>query len=180
VIDSDQPARRGFLAHGKVASMSFSLRSMALAAALAATAAGCSSSPAAPTDAGTDDGGGIVGCDDQRAQNYAPNMSVAGQAGIFTFVLVSSTPAPPANETNVFVLRILDASGQPVTDATFPNINPRMRTHGTAKVTATSNGDGTYTLQPVYLFMAGLWEIDITAQSGSATDSAAFFFCIAG
>jgi hypothetical protein len=143
--------------------------------------AGCTSkNPAAP-DAG-DDGADAVGCNDPRVQTYAPNMSLAGMSGVFTFVLVSSNPAPPANENNVFVLRILDASGQPVTDATFPSVNPTMplMSHGTSPATVTPNGDGTYTLQPLYLFMPGLWEIAITAQSVSARDSVSFFFCVAG
>jgi hypothetical protein len=157
---------------------------MAWAAALSVALVGCSSNPATATGTvGQGNGtGDTVACNDPRAQVYAPNMSVPGQAGVFSFVLVSSTPAPPANETNVFVLRLLDAGGRPVTDATFPSLDPTMPTmnHGTSKVTATSNGDGTYTLQPLYFFMPGLWELAITAQSGTARDSASFLFCVAG
>jgi hypothetical protein len=141
----------------------------------------CSSSnPATTTDAGAD-AGDTVNCNDPRVQTYAPNLSMPGMSGAFTFVLVSSDPAPPANNSNVFVLRLLDAGGQPVADATV-SVLPTMplMSHGTSKVLVTANGDGTYTLQPLYLFMPGLWEIAITAQSGSAQDGASFFFCVEG
>ena len=91
-------------------------------------------------------------------------MQQAGASGVFTFVLVSSTPAPPADQSNVFVLKVLDASGQPVTGATI-TVDPTMPTmsHGTSAVTVTPNPDGTYTLEPLYFFMGGLWQTAIHA-----------------
>ncbi len=158
--------------------------------AACAVVGGCSSGSAAPAqgdpgDSGAagaaGDGSDTVSCGDPRAQAYAPDMQVAGSGGVYTFVLVSSTPAPPADENNVFVVKLLDASGQPVTGATM-TATPTMpqMSHGTSKVTVTDNGDGTYTLQPLYLFMAGLWQVALTAQSGSSKDHASFFFCVAG
>ena len=156
---------------------------MRVAALALALVAACSSNSASPTqDAGAGDEGTVVSCDDPREQTYSPDMQQAGASGVFTFVLVSSDPAPPANDNNTWVIKLLDASGQPVTDATFPSVDPTMptMTHGTTPVKVTSNGDGTYTFTPLYFFMAGLWQVAITAQSGTQKDTTSFFFCVAG
>jgi hypothetical protein len=130
---------------------------------------------------GTADGAGVVGCDDPREQAYAPNMSQPGASNVFTFVLVSSSPAPPADETNVFTLNVLDSTGAPVTGATI-TVKPTMplMMHGTSSVTVSENADGSYTLQPVYLFMAGLWEIAISASANGQKDTTSYYFCVAG
>jgi hypothetical protein len=168
-----------------------------IGAALVAAGAviGCSSSPDdskgnssadTATDASSDaattvDSSGLVSCDDPREQAYSAGMQQAGASGVFTFKLVSSTPAPPADETNVFVLEVLDSGGQPVTGATI-TVTPTMplMSHGTIPVTVSPNADGSYTLQPVYLFMGGLWEIAVHATASSKTDTTSFFFCVAG
>ncbi len=163
------------------------MRLVALGIALAALSFGvaaCSSNSAspAPEDSGVADTGSVVGCDSPNEEMYSPNMQQAGASSVFTFVLVSSDPAPPANDTNTWVIKLLDASGQPVTDATFPSVVPTMptMTHGTTPVKVTSNGDGTYTFTPLYFFMAGLWQVAINASSGSQKDTTSFYFCVAG
>lgn len=161
------------------------MRFLAVTAAVAllgASSRDCSSSssPAATTQ----DAGDVVGCqNDSRADVYAANLTKMGKSGVFQFTLVSADPAPPALNTNTWTLKLVDASGAPVTNATFPKISPYMPDHGhgsTATPAATSNGDGTYSITPLYFFMGGLWQITIDAQSGSQTDSAVFSFCVAG
>ena len=161
------------------------MRLAALAIALATLSGGvvaCSSNSASPgpEDSGAD-AGGVVGCDSPQEQTYAANMQQAGASSVFTFVLVSSDPAPPADDNNTWVVQLLGAGGQPVTDATFTAkaTMPTM-THGTTPVTITSNGDGTYTFTPLYFFMAGLWQVAIKATSGTQTDTTSFYFCVAG
>lgn len=128
------------------------------------------------------DGSDIVNCDDPRVQSYAPAMQVKGAQGVFTFVLVSSNPAPPADETNALVVQVLDASGQPVPGATLSAVTPTMplMSHGTSTPAIVANGDGTFNVSNVYLFMAGLWQISMTAKNGTQVDSGSFFFCVAG
>jgi len=160
------------------------MRFLAVAAVLALLGAGgrdcsSSSSPAAPQDAGD-----LVGCQsDPRADSYAANTTKMGKSGVFQFTLVSADPAPPALNNNTWTLKLADASGAPVTNATFPKISPYMPDHGhgsTATPVATPNGDGTYGITPLYFFMGGLWQVTIQAQSGSQSDSAVFSFCVAG
>ena len=133
-------------------------------------------------EGGTVDEAGTVSCDDPREQSYTAGMQVKGDKGVFTFVLVSSDPAPPADENNTWVVSVLDASGQPVSGATLTSVTPTMplMTHGTSTPTVTQNSDGTFTVSGVYLFMAGLWQVTIDASSSSGQDSGSFYFCVAG
>jgi hypothetical protein len=151
---------------------------------LIAGVAACSSSSSSSESTGGGDAGdeGVIGCNgDSRAQNYAPGMAQEGKSGVFKLVLEKSMPAPAsAGSSLTWTLRILDASGKPVDGATFPVLHAWMplHGHGTAQVTVTPSGSGTYTLSPLYFYMPGLWETDLTVQSGTAKDSASFFFCM--
>jgi hypothetical protein len=80
------------------------------------------------------------------------------------------------------VIRVLDASGQPLTGATLTSVTPTMpiMSHGTSTPTITANGDGTFNVTAVYLFMAGLWAITTNASIGSQQDSGSFSSCVAG
>jgi hypothetical protein len=144
---------------------------------------------------------------DPLAEKYAPNMVQTGTGGHLQFQLVSSSAADnqgvqvqgaPQQGTNTWVLKVLDASGKPVTDATFPpppmtvlgcpptpagwpvGVLPCMphHGHGSSQPTVTNNHDGTYTISDLYLYMVGLWQVHIWAQSGMVTDSTAFGFCV--
>jgi hypothetical protein len=121
----------------------------------------------------------------------------AGDAGVFTFAIesneiggVASVPASP--KTNVLTLKLTDASGQPVKDATVMlptnnqalgwavSKNPWMPLHqhgASVDPSFTNNGDGTYALT-VYFSMPGLWQIHIVAQTAALTDSADYAFCV--
>jgi hypothetical protein len=80
-----------------------------------------------------------------------------------------------------WVLKITDASGKPVTDATFPMIKTWMPQHqhsSTAQPAPRNNGDGSYEIDDLYLYMAGVWEVTFEAQSGSTSDSAVFRLCL--
>ncbi len=125
---------------------------------------------------------GTVGCiDDPAAETYAPNMQKPGDGNRLSFVLVSADPGPPLRGNNTWVVKVLDAQGQPVTGATL-TATPFMpkHGHGTSVVpTVTSEGDG-YQVNPLYLFMPGLWKVTLSATSGMTSDTAAFTFCVAG
>jgi hypothetical protein len=121
----------------------------------------------------------------------------AGSSGGLTFILmgntVSGAASPPLEPyTNVFTLKLVDASGQPVTNATvtLPTDNQALgwpyskdpwmplHQHGASITpTVTNNGDGTYAVS-AYFFMPGLWQIYLVAQTPSVTDSAEYAFCL--
>jgi hypothetical protein len=160
--------------------------SRGLLAPLALWLASCSPAADAPAaqSSATDAGSTVIGCaGDSRAETYQADMSQVGAAKALTFVLVSSSPAPPTIDDNIWTVKVLDSNGTPAANATFSSIKTWMPDHGHSSPetpTATPNLDGTYTVQPLYLFMNGLWQITFTAQVGAVSDTAMFSFCIGG
>jgi hypothetical protein len=139
-------------------------------------------------NAGGDDAeadGATISCaNDPRAEAFVPNFTVAGSAGLFTFTITTASPAPPAvGDVNTWTLKITDAQGALVTDATFSMIKTWMPDHGHGSpltVVAASNGDGTYAITSLDFFMTGLWQVTFFASSGAASDSGLFSFCLGG
>jgi YtkA-like len=110
---------------------------------------------------------------------YAPGLSHPGST--FTFELTSASPPPPAPENMVWQLKVMDASGQPVTGATMTAPKTWMPQHmhaSTAEPVVQDNNDGTFTVSNLYLYMPGVWQVTVNATSGTTTDSAVFTFCL--
>jgi YtkA-like len=109
-------------------------------------------------------------------------MSKVGSAKALTFILIAANPAPPAIDDNTWTVKVLDSSGSPLSDATL-SIKTWMPDHGHGSPETpmgTPNVDGTYSVEPLYLFMDGLWQITIAAQAGAVSDTATFSFCVGG
>jgi len=129
-----------------------------------------------------DDDDSTIGCqDDPNADTYVANLSKPGDAGAFTFVLVSSEPAPPGKGDNTWIVRVTDPGGAPVPGATL-GVSPFMPEHGHGSnvepVVAPNGGD--FTITTLRLFMTGLWEVTLDAEAEDTSDSAVFRFCIQG
>jgi hypothetical protein len=154
-----------------------------LSCAFFLAACGSSTNPPPKDTADAGDAGFIDCTHDPRVAQYAPNMSVTSASGALDFILVDSNPAPPASETNVWTMRITNSAGvsQPGVAATVLPFMPDMG-HGTSITPSmAANADGTYTVQPLYLFMAGVWTVTFTTVPASGpSDSAVFFFCVEG
>ena len=93
-------------------------------------------------------------------------------------VLVESSPGPPLRGTNEFTIRVLDGAGKPLGSAP-PTVDAFMPDHGhgsSVRATVSAQPDGSFLVQPLYLFMPGVWRVTFTED----TSSVAFFFCIAG
>jgi hypothetical protein len=138
-------------------------------------------------DAGGDaaddgDGGDQVSCiGDPRVDTYSANLEKTSVAGM-KVKIHTADPAPPANGVNDWLLTITDANGQPIDNAAL-TVTPFMpdHGHGTSVVPEiTPQSGGTYDVNPLYLFMPGVWRVTISVQSNGSTDSVAFFFCIQG
>jgi hypothetical protein len=130
-------------------------------------------------DAASSDGGPTVSCQsDPRVDTYVANLSKASPSGQLKVALVSSDPAPPIRGTNTWTVKVTDAGGNPVANADL-TVTPFMPDHGhgtTIKAAITPKGDGNYEIQPLYLFMPGVWRVTIALGK----DSVEFFFCVAG
>jgi YtkA-like len=142
--------------------------------------AGVTSVAVPGSDAASD---AAVACDPSfHPDTIAPGLTKQGDAGALTFVLESADEVPPVPKYNDWILKLVDASGQPVKDATFPTITTWMplHQHGSSVVpTWMSNGDGTYSTS-VFLFMPGLWQVTFHAQSGMTSDRVTYTFCVGG
>ena len=153
---------------------------VALAASLIAAALGACSNPAT---GGSDDAAIHSACAlETRAEVYQPGMQHACASGTYDIKLVTSTPGPPQKGNNAWLVQIADAQGQPVTGATLQAV-PFMpdHGHGTAIVPAiTELGSGQYRIDPLDLFMAGLWRVTLTVTHAASSDFSQFYFCIDG
>jgi hypothetical protein len=150
--------------------------------------AACSSSGGGTSTAGTSSGTVTTEsvCDtDPRAMAYAAGMSETASTGSALKVsLVEAAPAPPAKGLNVWTIKIVDATGAPVSGATVA-LKPYMPDHGHGasvipQVMPMSDA-GTYQISDIDLFMPGIWQntFTVTPASGAA-ESVIFTFCVDG
>lgn len=172
-------------------------------AAICIGAGACSSTNGSgPGDGGgaaaqTGGDGDLIGCDSQGlpVDTYSPGMKKVGKNGLYTFVLESASPGPPAAAAgaagnNTWMVKVVDASGGTVSGATLSlpkgsaslwpyNYNPYMpkHDHGTSYETVTNHGDGTVTLV-MNFFMSGVWQTFVEASDGTNVDGAMFAFCV--
>jgi hypothetical protein len=135
-----------------------------------------------------DDGGHMI--DDKtyncaaetRDEDYFAGIEKVGKSGKLTFKIIEATPAPPANGDNMWILQLTSqTAAAPVTGAAMI-VTPFMPDHRhgtpinvTIQPTATP---GQYKLEPVNMWMPGVWETTIEASAGADTDKAVFTFCL--
>jgi hypothetical protein len=168
------------------------LSGLACSSSTSGAAPGSSSSGGSGSSgAGAD--GDTIGCN-SGGEPFDPFMlgtSKKGKSGLYTFVLTAADPAPPASMmNNTWTVKVVDASGKPVTGATIslPTSDPLWsfaydpymprHGHGTAIVpTVTNNGDGTAVLV-MDLSMSGVWDVFVEAKDGATVDGAMFAFCL--
>jgi YtkA-like protein len=120
--------------------------------------------------------------DDPRAEHYAPGMLKTGPKSQISVTLLSSDPGPPIKGVNTWSVLVTDAAKAPQSGATL-KVVPYMpdHNHGTiVKPTITPLSDaGQYKVTPLYLFMAGLWEVTLTVSTPTGVqDAVVFRFCI--
>ncbi len=98
--------------------------------------------------------------------------TVASTSGALQ-VALRSVPDPPVRGQNVGQLTVTDSSGQPI-DGITVEVLPWMPSHGhgtSQAVEVTDQGGGVFITNPLYLFMAGEWLIQMKFQ-GTLDDTA--------
>lgn len=117
------------------------------------------------------------------ADTFTVGLEKMGQGGTLDFKLMSATPSPPARGDNSWVVQINQtASGAAPLEGAQLQVTPFMPAHqhgSPIMVQITPMPDaGQYKLEPVNLWMPGVWETTIRASAGTSTDSAVYKFCI--
>ncbi|HWO21717.1 MAG TPA: FixH family protein [Kofleriaceae bacterium] len=154
---------------------------------LGVTAAAAAVTGACSDDHGDDDDGTSYNClEETRADEFVLGLTKPGEQGVYEFKLLSADPAPPARGDNLWQLEVstIAAPVAPVSDATL-RVTPFMpdHSHGSGKtVLVTPMTAGQYQLEPVNLWMPGLWEVTIQAEAaqtgGTQRDRVVFRFCL--
>ena len=116
-------------------------------------------------DDAADDGMMMSRCaSEDRAEDFHLGLAKDGAAHRVTFT--DAEPAEPVRGLNTWTIALSDLQDAPMTGMEFTVI-PWMPDHGHGSpqpVVVTEVGDGEYTLDPVNLFMAGYWEVTISAE----------------
>jgi hypothetical protein len=154
-----------------------------------ASVVGCSSS-----NTGSDGSGGSAAnsssaagtsiCStDPRAEAYKVGLTETATDGAVSIKLQDANPAPPTRGNNTFHIALTDKAGKPIEGAEI-STKTWMPDHGHGSSivpTTTPSGNGVYEINPLNLFMPGIWQItfDVT-EKDKTTDSVMFTFCIDG
>jgi hypothetical protein len=160
---------------------------LAIVVAMMAFGCGGGSTPPAPvSDAGVDADDGaatFAGCaGDPRGDLFAQGMIKTGFGGRLQLRLLTAQPGPPIKGVNTWTVEVDDAAGV-VQPGAVIKVSTYMPDHGhsspvAAQITAQPTA-GQYQVDPLYFFMAGLWQVtlDVTT-SGGVNDAAMFSFCV--
>ncbi len=119
-------------------------------------------------------------CDNEtRDDEYTPGMIKTGANG-YDVLLLSSTPPPGAKGNEAWSIQVRDPSDAPRDGLTIQVI-PYMPDHGhgtAVQAVVTPSANGTYGLDPLNLFMTGLWTITLRLVDGAQLDEVVFTFCV--
>jgi hypothetical protein len=151
---------------------------------------GCGSSgddgPKGSADASTDPGP-VLECPRHTiagSDKYVDGLSKTGDSGVMKVTFKSASPLPPARGHDVWTIQVTDMSDQPIDGATIDfDKTPFMPCHNHATSvfpTATAAGTpGTYTIDPVYFVMTGIWTVRFKIKAPDArADEVVFEFVI--
>ena len=160
----------------------------AVAGLLGSLAIGCGGGDPQQMSGPADGAVFTVCANETRADAYTAGMSKAGKDGLLTVQLMSSVPGPPIKGSNAWSITIKNSAGESVESATI-DVTPYMpdHNHGTSvRAVVTPLPEGGYSIAPLYLYMAGLWQTTLQIHSAAEGDQAAvsdsvvFSFCVQG
>ena len=126
--------------------------------------------------------GSFATCDTEtRATPYTKGMQVTSVDGTRIVKLLESKPGPPVKGTNTWTVEVDDATTGTPLDGLPITVAPYMpdHLHGTTPVGVTPAGppaglpagSGTYTLDPMYLYMSGFWQVKMNFGVVAVVDS---------
>lgn len=123
------------------------------------------------------------GCaEETRDDDYMLGLERAGEHLRVRFV--DAMPAPPSRYDNIWTIEVLDLASDTPIDEVSLEVEPYMpdHNHGTSivcDVTELMDAPGHLQLDPVNLFMPGLWEVRLHfVLDGDLSDDVVFRFCV--
>lgn len=125
-------------------------------------------------DSAADDGTSARACADEERDDFAIGVERAGAT--LTFAIDDAMPSDPIRADNAWLVSVA-RSGEMMAGAEI-SVRPWMPDHGhgtPVEIGITDMGDGEYMLDPLNLFMAGLWEIHVTATLEDGTEEEVVF-----
>jgi hypothetical protein len=140
---------------------------------------------AAPSDVALLDG--FVSCaTDPTVDTYTAGLTKAGANGMAQVQITSADPAPPARGGNTWTIQVLDPAGAPLPSSVTIDLKMPKHGHGTTPTKITAGDAGSFTLDPLNLFMPGIWRVQLfvsgkdAIDAGPPLDTVTFLFCIEG
>jgi hypothetical protein len=120
---------------------------------------------------------------DTRGETYVSGLAASGVDHSFDAKLMAMNPEPPSRGNNTWNVEIDDATtGAPMTGlASAITVTPFMPDHqhgSPITVDVSDDGSGNYTLDPINLWMPGVWTVTISVDQGSSFDKAVYTFCL--
>ena len=132
---------------------------------------------------------GDHGCaDDSRVTAFAAGLQAKSPSGRVVAEIVNATPSPPERGEgdagmNTWTMKLTIDGQPPSADALAASTYMPDHGHRSPLIPKlAANGDGTYALTDLYLFMGGVWQISFApAKDGGAPDlqdTATFSLCV--
>jgi hypothetical protein len=120
-----------------------------------------------------------------RAEPFVVGVDKAAAGGMFDFKMIDATPAAPAKNDNTWTIQVNAMAnavvGAPVTGANIvvtPYMPDHMHGNGIPVDVAPMPDAGQYKFDPLFLGMAGYWEITVDVTAASTHDSVIYKICI--
>ena len=117
---------------------------------------------------------------EQEDRDEPFHLGLEKQGAATRVVFTDAEPAQPVRGLNAWTIAVSELNEAPLVGAEL-SVRAWMPDHGHGSpqpVGIMEMGDGEYLLDPVNLFMAGYWEITITAESEAVTDETMFPLCV--
>jgi len=113
---------------------------------------------------------------DADVDEYSAGLTKDSEAGHFS-VELTSEPGPPVKGVNTWTLMVLGHGS--AAEGAEVEVTPYMTEHGhgsNSEAVVTDDGAGQYTVTPVDLHMAGVWDTTIAITHGGMSDEVHFVF----
>lgn len=125
------------------------------------------------------DDGAQSACAEEDRDDFAIGVSRDGETMVVT--VSDAMPSDPVRGDNMWMFDVADAQGNAIEGIDFV-VKPWMPDHGHGTPVATEvmdMGAGTYHVEPINLFMRGLWEVrlELTVDDGP-TEEIVFHACV--